>query len=136
MKQRVRAILEVSCKYLLIHRIKNGDEYWVFPGGGVEVTETLEEALERECYEELGIRVSVCSEFFRLKHEINGKSQEEVFYKVSIVSGTIGTGDGPEFHKSSSSGDLYELSWLTSTDLAALTVLPEAVKTKLLRNGG
>ena len=30
-------------RFCLIHRKKNGEEYWLFPGGGVEDTETVEE---------------------------------------------------------------------------------------------
>ena len=32
---------------------------WVTPGGGVEEGESFEQALERELYEELGLKISV-----------------------------------------------------------------------------
>ena len=36
-----------------------GDEYFILPGGGQNPGETLVEALERECLEEIGARVKV-----------------------------------------------------------------------------
>ena len=46
-KQRVSALI-VNCKnaeILLIKRFKEGRNYWVFPGGGVEPEERLEQAM-------------------------------------------------------------------------------------------
>ena len=52
--KRVTAIIVRDGKMLLIHRFKNGNDYWVVIGGGVEEGETLEVALEREVLEECG----------------------------------------------------------------------------------
>ena len=34
-------------------------EFWEFPGGKLENTETFEEAMARELYEEIGIRINI-----------------------------------------------------------------------------
>jgi 8-oxo-dGTP diphosphatase len=47
MHQRVRAVIEKDGKILLIKRVKPDETYWVFPGGGVEAGENLENALTR-----------------------------------------------------------------------------------------
>jgi len=57
---RVSAIILKDDKILLIHRKKNGEEYWVFPGGGVEDTETPEQGIIREVKEETGLDVLKC----------------------------------------------------------------------------
>ena len=43
---------------LLIHRWKNGEEYFVIPGGGAESGETAVQAAQREIQEELGWNLS------------------------------------------------------------------------------
>ena len=42
MRNRAGGILIENGKVLLIHRIKDNDEYYVFPGGGIETNETIE----------------------------------------------------------------------------------------------
>lgn len=59
MEKRVRAVIIKDEKILLIKRTKSDLIYWVIPGGGVEISETNEEALIRECKEELGVRVKI-----------------------------------------------------------------------------
>ena len=53
---RVSAILRWRGRVLLIRHEKPGTgEVWLLPGGGVQVGESLAEALQRELTEELGI---------------------------------------------------------------------------------
>ena len=49
---RVSAIIVQDSKIVLIHRKKDGQEYWVLPGGHVEDGESPEAALTREVKEE------------------------------------------------------------------------------------
>ena len=47
--------------------------YWEFPGGKLEANESIKTALERELYEELGIRIALdenhCHEIMMLEHD-------------------------------------------------------------------
>ncbi len=52
---RVSALLRWSGRMLLCRHEKPGKQYWLLPGGGVHVGETLADALHRELAEEIGI---------------------------------------------------------------------------------
>lgn len=54
---RVAGVIVKDEKILMIAHKKNGDVYWLLPGGGVDYGESLIEALEREFEEELNIRI-------------------------------------------------------------------------------
>jgi ADP-ribose pyrophosphatase YjhB (NUDIX family) len=56
-RHRATGIIKRDGKILLFRRIKPGHDYYMFPGGGVEKDETVEEALERELREELEIEI-------------------------------------------------------------------------------
>ena len=56
---RVSALLRWQDRVLLCRQEKPGKEYWLLPGGGVDVGETLIEALRRELREELAIDADV-----------------------------------------------------------------------------
>ena len=59
---RVGGITFIENKLLLITHIKNNREYYVIPGGRVEVGEKAEQTLIREFKEELNLKIEV-SEF-------------------------------------------------------------------------
>jgi ADP-ribose pyrophosphatase YjhB (NUDIX family) len=56
---RVSALLRRGDRVLLCRHEKEGREYWLLPGGGVNGGETLVHALRRELGEELGIAVDL-----------------------------------------------------------------------------
>jgi 8-oxo-dGTP diphosphatase len=63
----VAALIELQGKLLVCQR-KRGDRFellWEFPGGKVEAGETLERALVREIYEELGVAGHIGPEVYR-----------------------------------------------------------------------
>lgn len=97
---RVAGIIFINGGVALMHRtgvIKRKDyqEYYAFPGGGLEEGETPEEGTIREIKEEFGIDVKVIKKLYEMNSE--KFKQKEIFYLCEYVSGKFGTGDGPEF---------------------------------------
>ena len=66
---------------------------WEFPGGKVEGGETLEQALARELFEELGITLNACQPLLEIRHDYPDKS---VFLDVWLVTDFAGAPYGRE----------------------------------------
>ncbi len=102
MKERIRVagIIKINDGYAFMHRknvIKRKDfqEYYTFPGGGLEENETLEEGVIREIKEEFGITVEVIRKLYEIQSE--KFNQKEYFFLCKYKEGVFGTGTGPEF---------------------------------------
>lgn len=131
MPKRVRAIIIEDEKVLLMHRVKNGLEYWAFPGGAIdEVDKTPKEALVRECLEELGVEVEVgdfsMETISKAPHTLG---EIEHFYNCKIVGGVVGTGTGEEFSdRDIEKYGTYEVEWLTLSEIKNKNVWPVEVR--------
>ncbi|ASP37805.1 DNA mismatch repair protein MutT [Bacterioplanes sanyensis] len=127
MKPRACAlILNESQQILLIHRIKNDREYWVFPGGGIEAGETAEQAVIREVKEE----TSLIAKSVALVFEQFNADRKESYFSVDIASGKVELGNGPEKLKQSRS-NFYAPQWVDVAKLKAINLQPEAAAEKL-----
>ena len=81
---------------------------WEFPGGKVELNETVEQALLREIEEELGLQVIKQEPFIVIEHDYVDK---QVKLDVRIVSKFSGKAEGKE-------GQL--IRWVKAVDLLDL----------------
>ena len=62
---------------------------WEFVGGKTEEGETKEEALIRECKEELDITVSVGDVFYEVDHEYHDISIHLTLFNCTVAEGTV-----------------------------------------------
>ena len=92
---RIRAgiVLIEDDKVALIERHRAGLDYYVFPGGGVDVGETSQQAAIREAREELGVDVVIQQQVAVIYFD----QSTQVYFLVERVSGEFGTGTGEEF---------------------------------------
>ena len=137
MPKRVRAIIIEDGKVLLIHRTKNGLEYWAFPGGAVEdIDKDAEDALKRECKEELGVEVEVVDFFMETKSKApTALGEIEHFYNCKIIGGVVGTGEGEEFSdRDIEKYGTYEVEWLPLNDIKDKNVWPVEVRDSIVLN--
>lgn len=74
----------------------NDNDVWLPPGGGMEESETIKEALIREFLEETGFRVEVGD--FLYEHEFIHVPIHaiELYFSVKILSGELMKGTDPE----------------------------------------
>ena len=87
----VAALIIREGKFLIGKRpdYKSRGGLYEFIGGKVESGETKEEALIRECEEEIGVKLQVNEIFCRVKHNYPDMSVELTLYKAQIVSGCL-----------------------------------------------
>lgn len=91
MVEVVAALIWDNDRFLICQRPANKARplLWEYVGGKVEPGETKEEALIRECKEELDITVSVGSVFFDVIHEYPDITIHLTLFNATIVDGEI-----------------------------------------------
>ena len=139
MRTRVAGIISMNDGFVLMHRknvIRNKEyqEYYTFPGGGLEEGETLEEGVIREVKEEFGINVKVTKKLYELENvKLNMK---EYFFLCEYVDGKFGTGDGEEFSNNPEYKDSGEYipEIVKKEEISKIVLLPLEIKEKFLKD--
>lgn len=111
---RASAIIIKENKILLIHRKKEGKEYWVLPGGGIDEPETAEQAIVREVKEETNLEAT------EVKKYLTDSNWGEVFY-VQVSEGTPEFVAGPEMDKDPNT-DWYSPEWVDLSEKEKLVL--------------
>lgn len=119
--KRIRAVAIIVHKerVVLLWRKVKGIEYFVFPGGGVEAGETLEQAVVREALEETSLEVKVEKLFHVITNELN----ESNFYICQYISGEPKLGNSTEM-QAMNEANQYEPMWKNISELSQLDLRP------------
>ncbi|HBK33917.1 TPA: DNA mismatch repair protein MutT [Candidatus Uhrbacteria bacterium] len=129
---RAAAIIINNGNVLLMHRISSGKEYHVFPGGGVERGETIEQAVLREVQEETSLEVKIEK---MLYHHILDDNTEQFFYLCHYVSGEPKLGDGNEARDmAESNANFYNPIWYEIGGLSSLLLYPLEIRDWLIED--
>lgn len=136
---RVAGIIPMEDGFALMHRVgvikrKDYQEYYTFPGGGLEENETLEQGVIREIKEEFGIDVEVVKKLYEMNSE--KFNQKEYFFLCKYVGGKFGTGDGPEYNndpKYIDSGKFIP-EIINKEDVKTLLLLPTEIRDKFVED--
>lgn len=120
----VGAIVFKDGKVLLVRRAKPPSEgLWAIPGGSVELGETLQQAAEREIFEETGVVIRAKQPVYTFdiieKDEYNRIRFHYLIVdlKADYTSGNLCSGD-----------DAVEVRWVAPEQLPDLNVSSETVK--------
>lgn len=83
------SIIRKDDRILICQRPANKDLglLWEFPGGKIEPGETGEQAVIRECREELGITLKADSFFMDVTHEYSDRTVHLSVYNCSLTDG-------------------------------------------------
>ncbi|MBU2472705.1 NUDIX domain-containing protein [Patescibacteria group bacterium] len=127
MLKRVAGVIIKNNKILLMRRVRDGREYFVFPGGGVEENETIEEAIIREIKEKLSIDAKID----KLLFEIENQGRQEYYYLIKEFSGQPKLG-GEEKQRMNENNQYYP-TWIELEKIVGLDNLyPKLAKAKVL----
>jgi len=120
-KVNVSTIIRQADTFLLIKRADDEDIFpglWGIPGGTVEPTDaSLEDALQRECLEEVGISVDNIRPITNDIHDKGDKGALYIVYEASYASGEVKPLDGTA-----------EAKWLTIDQIRNLDLTPKTLE--------
>lgn len=136
MHKSVRGIIKTEEGIILIHRIKPREdntlrEYYVVPGGKMEAGETEEETVIREVYEEVGITIKPLRKIFEYNSDYDDSIQN--FYLCEYISGTIGTGNGPEIQNKELYNGSFNPVVIKKEQIKDINLVPEEIKEVILQ---
>ena len=118
MVEVVAALLWEQARFLICQRPahKARGLLWEFVGGKVEPGETREQALIRECREELGITVSVGEVFMEVTHEY-----PDITVRLTLFHATIAEGAPQKLEHN-------DLQWITPSQIPGYDFCPSDVE--------
>jgi len=125
MKPRAAAIIVNNGRVLLVHRIKDGREYWVLPGGSIESGESEATACLREVKEETGLGIRILGQVRSLTNE----GRMETYFLAVPTGGELELGE-PERSRHSPSNQ-YVLEWVGPRAFAGLNFQPQQLRTTI-----
>ena len=114
---------------LLIHRWKNGEEYFVIPGGGAESGETAVQAAQREIQEELGWSLS--EKQLQPAFSFRNGQLLEIYFHATISHTSVPMIQGVEALRSHAQ-NIYQPEWLDIEAIRNLNLRPAGLKNLLL----
>lgn len=128
---RAVCIMLKNSEVLLMHRLKDGEEYYTFPGGGVDANEAIEDAVVREIKEE----TCMPTEIERLLYIHNYEVSDQYYYLCKYISGEPALGDSIEKERmEKSASDIYGPEWVSVSLLPNLLVYPLEIRDWLLED--
>lgn len=122
MRKRAAAIILQDGELLVIHRQKPGQDYYILPGGGVELDESFRDACIREVKEETGLEVIS----LQLVHILKHKGGEEYYFITRVPPGEMVLG-GPEAGRQSPA-NIYSFEWVDANRLEMLNLQPATAR--------
>jgi 8-oxo-dGTP diphosphatase len=109
----------------LIQRQRDGETYYVVPGGSIEPGETREEAARREALEELGVDIELGPLRICIDHQTRGAIQRQWYFEATVHTDEIAV-SGPELTRSPDRGT-YTATWVGLDELGDHSVHPPVV---------
>ncbi len=118
MVEVVAALIWDKDKFLICQRPKNKARalLWEFVGGKVEQGETKEQALIRECKEELNIVLNVGDIFMEVVHEY-----PDIIVHLTLFNATIAEGVSQKLEHN-------DIKWITSAEILNYNFCPADVE--------
>jgi len=128
MRARVILYNSESDAILLIHRLKNGRDYWVIPGGGAKVNETPVETAIREINEELSIQLKLTDLTYLFEYK--NQENEHFFYaEMPFIAAPEISGEEKE---RSNNANVYQPNWVAVKDLTQINLMPPKIACKII----
>lgn len=128
-RNRAAAIVIHGNKLLVMYR-KNDREYYTFPGGGIENSETNEQATVREIKEETSLDVQVEKLVYELHHN-NGDIH--YYFLCHYPRGELTVQSGTNEYTDNQLGrDIHNPQWLSLRDVPKTILYPFEVRDRLI----
>ena len=122
MKERAVALIIHGEHVLLLHRRKEGREYYALPGGKLEAGESPENACIREAKEETGLTITLERKLATLQN----LGRTEHYYLAATHEGIVHLG-GPEKERNSPE-NYYAIAWVHVDRLEEINLLPSETR--------
>ena len=126
---RATALVCKDDKVLMIHRLRDGNDYYVLPGGHVEDNEPVEVAVMRELKEETSIEVKLGK---KLCSFLDRDGRTHHIYICDYISGTPRLAKGVMELDRTSKNNTYTPVWFDINKIQDISVWPEEEREILL----
>ena len=127
---RVTAVVTKGNSILVIHRLRDGEEYYVLPGGGIEQGELEEVALMRELQEETSVSARLIQ---KLTTYVMRQGRRDHVYLCEYLAGEPKIAPDSVESNRSSETNVYTPQWIEIRNIPNIKMWTEEVQLFLIK---